>query len=229
VSVVVPLYRYRDLVDEALDSVVASKGIVAEIIVIEDHSGDGTRERLEEYLDQHAQVPILALCGHANRGLAAARNLGFRRARTDMCFLLDADNAVRETALRTLADELKSTDAAFAYSMIEVFGDETSLLSQVPFSLDSLVRGNYIDAMSLVRRSTWERVGGFVENAPELYGWEDYAFWLAVAQAGLTGHFVPKPLCRYRRHGSSMVSITNLDPKGPERYLRRRFPDLPWP
>ena len=62
-----------------------------------------------------------------------------------------------------------------------------------------------------------------------LHGWEDYAFWLSLASAGLEGTWVPQPLCRYRRYASSMISTTRLDGITPMLYLREEFRDLDWP
>jgi hypothetical protein len=231
VSVVVPVYRYRHVVLDAVRSVLASEGVTVEVILIEDHSSDGTREVLEGFLAEHPDAPVLAVFRARNGGLGAARNLGVERARADRCFFLDADNIVRPSALRKLSAALDANpSAAFSYSIIEVFGDEQSLLSHLPWSVERLVQQAYIDAMALVRTSTWLAVGGFREaTEATIYGWEDYAFWLAIAQLGLDGVWVPEPLCRYRRHGLAMLSVTNLDTVTPMSYLRQEYPGLPWP
>ena len=230
VSVVIPAYRYPETVVDAARSALTSDGVAVELVIIEDHSEDGTREAIEQLLDDHPDAAILALFRSTNRGLGAARNLGFRRARADRCFLLDADNLVRPAALRKLSALLDRTGADFAYSTIEAFGDEPGLLSHLPWSVESLVHEAYIDAMALVRRSAWESVGGYREaTETSLYGWEDYAFWLAMADGGHRGAWLPEMLCRYRRHRTSMISVTNLDPLTPALYLRAAYPRLPWP
>ena len=230
VSVIVPAFRYAASVIQAVESALASTGVAVEVVIVEDHSRDATRPVIEAFLDTHPDAPVAALFRSSNRGLGAARNLGFEHARASRCFLLDADNLVRPDALRKLAAALDGSDAAFAYSIIEVFGDEETLLSFLPWSVASLVVENFIDAMALIRRSTWEAVGGFREaTEASIYGWEDYDFWLSVADLGLRGTWVPEPLCRYRRHRASMLTISNLDPVTPMLYLRESHPRLPWP
>lgn len=229
VSVIIPLFNYAKTVVEAVDSVLASRGIQVEIVVVEDHSTDNSRQVIEQLMDDRPDAPIIALFRSSNGGLGAARNLGINRARTEHCFLLDADNLVYPDALRKLSGALHASQAAFAYSIIEVFGTELSLLSARPWDVGSLTRSPYIDAMSLIDRRVWREVGGFRENSTVLHGWEDYAFWLALAAGGHEGTWVPEPLCRYRRHAASMISTTRLDGLTPLLYLREEYSELDWP
>ena len=138
-------------------------------------------------------------------------------------------DSIYPDALRKLSTALHTSGAAFAYSIIEVFGTERSLLSARPWDVASLTRSPYIDAMSLIDRRVWRSVGGFRENSTVLHGWEDYAFWLALAAAGHEGTWVPEPLCRYRRHAASMISTTRLDGLTPLLYLREEYGELEWP
>lgn len=229
VTVVVPLHDYESTVIPAICSAVASRHVTVEVVVVDDRSTDGSRAVVEAFMDEHPDVPILALFRAVNAGPSVARNLGITEARSDRCFLLDADNLVYPDALWKLRDALDATGAAFAYSILEVFEHGRGLVSARPWQVASLVNGPYIDAMSLLHRDAWRAVGGFREPDDVLYGLEDYAFWLALADQGLEGAWVPEPLGRYRRHGGSRTSITGLDVISPLNHLRCEYPDLPWP
>lgn len=227
VSVVVPLHNYAGTVVEAMQSVVESHGILPELIVVDDHSTDASADTVRHFMAEQPHVPVKLVALDANVGLAAARNVGFTEARADYVFLLDADNVVYPAALRKLAAALSSSDAAFAYSMIEGFGSGRRLISAYPWDLDRLLDAPYIDAMSLVRKAAWEKVGGFVSDL-RIYGWEDYAFWLSLADAGYEGRLVPELLCRYRLHNDSMINVTNLDPWETLETLQSMYASLPW-
>ena len=227
VSVVVPLHNYEGTVVEALDSVFRSLEVVPEAVVVDDHSTDGSREAVRRYMGRHPERPVKLVALAANVGLPAARNLGFAEARADDVFLLDADNWVYPAALRKLLDALWSSDASFAYSMIEGFGTRRRLLSIYPWDVGRLLECPYIDAMTLVRKAAWEKVGGFTDDL-RIYGWEDYAFWLSLADAGLDGVLVPEILCGYRLHEDSMINVTNLDPRETVATLRSMYASLPW-
>ena len=227
VSVVVPLHNYAGTVVEAMQSVFHSDGVVPEMVVVDDHSGDGSPETVRRFMAGHPEYAVKLVTLEANVGLPTARNIGFSETRSDFVFLLDADNYVYPAALRKLIAALSSSDAAFAYSMIEGFGSSRRLLSIYPWDVERLLDCPYIDAMTLVRKAAWEKVGGFVPDL-RIYGWEDYAFWLSVAEAGLDGRLVPEILCAYRLHEDSMINVTNLDPRETLETLRSTYASLPW-
>ena len=229
VSVVIPCYNYGRFVVEAIDSVASSVDVVPEIIVIEDHSDDGSSEMVRRYLATHDWVPLKLVTRHANGGLAAARNLGFELARAPFVFPLDADNSLYPHCLARLSEALLASGAAAAYGIAEVFHDRQGLLSALDWSVDRLVAGPYIDAAALIRKQAWEEAGGYAQDRPELFGWEDYDLWLNLADRGQWASFVPEILVRYRSHGGSMIHTTNIDTSSVAGLLRQRYRRLPWP
>ncbi|MFN0027300.1 MAG: glycosyltransferase [Acidimicrobiales bacterium] len=229
VSVVIPCYNYGRFVIDAIDSVASSVDVVPEIIVIDDHSDDGSSDLVRHYAQTHDWVPLQLVTRHANGGLAAARNLGFELARAPYVFPLDADNLLYPHALARLAEVLLGSGAAAAYGILEVFNDRQGLLSAIGWSVERLVAGPYIDAAALIRKDAWARIGGYATDRAELFGWEDYDLWLNLADHGLGAAFVPELLVRYRSHGASMIHTTNIDTLSVAALLRARYRNLPWP
>ena len=229
IGVVVTLYDYADVVIETLDSIVASRDVALEIVVVDDHSGDDGVAAVRAWMEDHADVPVLLLTSAANRGLTRARNLAMEHVRADLVMMMDADNHVYPTCLRRLADALAvDPDAAFAYSTLEAFGPEPGLRSAQGWHVPWLCEANYIDAQAMLRRSTLERHDGYrVDDT--MYGWEDWDLWLRIADAGEYGVHVPEMLGRYRTQPASMVSLTNLAADDIRASLVARYPRLPWP
>lgn len=86
-SVVIPTFQRRDLVCEAVDSVLSQEtGRELEIIVVDDGSDDGTGDVLRKY---GARIRYFY---QANRGINGARNRGIREARGEFIALLDSDD-----------------------------------------------------------------------------------------------------------------------------------------
>ncbi len=229
VSVIVPVHDYGQYVEAALVSALRSRDVALELIVVDDHSSDGSRAVVERVLQctPHAAIRFISL--GVNVGVSAARNLALEQARAPLVFFLDADNRVYPRTLRRLAAALDADPgAAFSYSMLASFGDEQRILSYYPWDLDRLLRGNYIDVMAMVRRTALEAAGGFRVDLQEL-GWEDYALWLQIAALGGRGVLVPEILGGYRWHGAQRTSIVNIDLAGLFLELRARYPSLPWP
>lgn len=230
VSVIVTLYNYGDLVAETLQSIVHSTGVAFEVVVVDDHSTDHGRSVVESFMDEHDDVPIKLLGSEINRGLAGSRNLAVSSVRAELVMIMDADNLLYPPCLDRLSAALVSDPAAaFAYATLEEFGVERGLRSAMGWHLPWLCDANYIDAQAMIRRSVFERHGGYKEHDDLVYGWEDYELWLRLAEAGEYGCHVAQILGRYRTQGVSMISMTNLIE--PQMRARMKFlhPALPWP
>jgi Glycosyl transferase family 2/Glycosyl transferases group 1 len=230
VSVVVSLYNYAGVVTDTLDSIAASEGIQFELIVVEDHATDDSRAVVQRFIDDHPSIPMVLLAKDANEGLAAARNNGFEHARAPMVMVMDADNIIYPTCLRKLADALHDNEAVdAAYSILEDFGEQRNIRGALAWDIDRLCRSNYIDAQSMIRKSAWERLGGYRADDDFVYGWEDWDLWLRLAAEGGKAMLVTQILGRYRVQRGSMVALTNLATDDAIAAMRKRYPTLPWP
>jgi hypothetical protein len=230
VSVVVTLYNYAGVVTETLDSIAASEDVRFELIVVEDHATDDSRAEVQRFIDDHPSVPMVLVAKDANEGLAAARNTGFEHARAPFVMVMDADNTIYPTCLRRLADALHdNADVDAAYSILEDFGDQRNVRSALAWDVDRLCRANYIDAQAMIRKSTWERLGGYRADDELVYGWEDWDLWLHLAAEGGRAMLVTQILGRYRVQRGSMVALTNLATDDAIAAMCLRYPTLPWP
>jgi hypothetical protein len=230
VSVIVTVYDYADVVTETLDSIVASTDVAFEVVVVDDHATDHSRDVVRAFLAGHPDVPMVLLGKDANEGLAAARNTGFAEARADLVMVMDADNHVYPTALRKLADALGAQpDASAAYAILEDFGAQRHVRSAVAWDPPRLCAANYIDAQAMWRKADWVALGGYRADDEHVYGWEDWDLWLRLADAGGRATLVPQILGRYRVQQGSMIALTNLATDEAIDAIRQRYPALPWP
>lgn len=227
VSVLLTSYNYSHFVPEAVGSVLASTGVEAELVIVDDHSSDHSVEVLQKLMRAEPWFPIRLVARAANSGLARARNTGLAHARGEYVFVLDADNRIWPNSLATLSAALDSDPGpAFAYGVIAKFG-EPGLVSHLPWSVERLCQANYIDAMAMVRRSVLEEIGGWDPRLSNL-GWEDYDLWLRLAADGQGGVLVTSYAGSYRVHPTSMLSTVNLDPLPLLALLSAKYPFLPW-
>ncbi len=228
VSVVMPLFNYGQYVRDSIESVIASANVVCELVIVDDHSSDDSVAIVRQVMADYDRFPIRLVAQAANRGPSATRNRGVEHARADLVMMLDADNLLYPRGLETLTAALKGSDAAFAYGILEVFGERSGLLSYLPWDVHRLVRGNYIDAMALLRKSAWKKVGGFNPTADHAGGLDDYDFWLGLAAEGERGELVRQFVGRYRAHSASWSSIVKLDVAPLMDMFRNKYPHLPW-
>jgi hypothetical protein len=98
-----------------------------------------------------------------------------------------------------------------AYSLLERFGDETSLMGNAVWLPMRFSYGNYIDAMALIRTEVLRELGGYRKLPFDFSGWEDYDMWCSFVDRGLKGCHVPQILCRYRVSRNSMLRVETSD------------------
>lgn len=92
VSVVIPCFRCGKTIGRAVDSILQQVQIPAEVILVDDASGDDTRDVLTALEQAHpGWIKVLRL--DANQGAASARNAGWALASQPYIAFLDADDA----------------------------------------------------------------------------------------------------------------------------------------
>lgn len=205
VTVCVTLYNYQCYVIECLESVRAQTLAPLALVVVDDASDDAGPEAVRAWMEEHGERfdRLLLLQHRENAGVASARNTGAASAETEFVFILDADNQIYPRCLERLLHALERSGLDFAYSIIEQFGDVRGVVGCDGWSRQRLARGNYVDAMAMLRKNTWETIGGY--QSMRTGGWEDFGFWCRCVEAGLEGVLVPEILCRYRVHRRSML------------------------
>ncbi len=207
VTVVVPLHNYAHTVTETLNSVRAQTLAALDLVIIDDASTDDSLAVALRWARTNAIRFNRLLIGRniENAGLSQTRNAGISIAETPYVLPLDADNLLRPLCCKTLLMAITSRQAAFAYPVIQEFGERTGVIGACPYDPTRLISGNYIDAMALVAKSAWSAVGGY--GHMQFGGWEDYDFWCTMVERGLVGCGVPgPPLADYRAHTSSMLA-----------------------
>jgi glycosyltransferase involved in cell wall biosynthesis len=218
VTVVIPLYNYAHYVTEALNSVYGQTLKVLDLIIVDDQSNDESLSVALEWARRNAGRfnRIQVLRNRVNSGLGLTRNTGFEAAETPFVLPLDADNRLLPECCEACLQEIRKSNAAFAYPTIRQFGNSMHLMGTSQYWPQRLAGGNYIDAMALISKSAWVQAGGYDRMVHN--GWEDYDFWCRLAERGLFGHSVDRVLAEYRVHEQSMLRTTT-DPGDNKRRL----------
>ena len=89
VTAIIPAYNMEAFLGRALESALAQTYPNLEILVVDDGSTDQTRASAERFAARDPRVRVVSV---PNGGVAAARNLGTRMARTPYVAYLDADD-----------------------------------------------------------------------------------------------------------------------------------------
>ncbi|HJZ48936.1 MAG TPA: glycosyltransferase family A protein [Roseiflexaceae bacterium] len=205
VSVITPCYNHSRYLAEAVASVIAQTFGGWEQIIVDDGSSDDSAAVAEQLIARYPQHSI-RLLRQTNQGLSASRNNGIRLARGDYVLPLDADDQIEPSMLaETIAVLDRRREVGFVYTDVRMFGEENRIWSGGAYSLDKLRFDCPMVPMTLFRKQAWAAVGGFRGDLhPQ--GYEDWDFWLSLAEAGWQGDHIARPLVRYRRINSSMLA-----------------------
>ncbi|MGB8022136.1 MAG: glycosyltransferase family 2 protein, partial [Candidatus Nanopelagicales bacterium] len=103
-SIVVPAHNVRSYIDECVSSVL-SQDADLELIVVDDHSTDGTAELIAQHPDARVTVVTLDRAG----GPGPARNAGVACATGRYVVFLDSDDALAPGSLAAVRRRLEET------------------------------------------------------------------------------------------------------------------------
>lgn len=178
-SIIIVNYKTPQMTLECIESIKAKTyGVRYEIIVIDNDSGDGSVEFLQERLDG-----IIMIKAPENLGFGRANNIGVSAAKADTIFLLNSDTVIIDNSIKTLYDYLKThpdtgacgglllnRDGSIGYStspqltLGHYFRAYIPRIKRIPTELyakEPVEVGYVIGADMMVRREAFERAGGF--------------------------------------------------------------------
>lgn len=202
VSVVIPCYNTHEYLGKTLDSVRAQTFPVEEIILIDDGS---TNPSTVHFLD-HVGDDV-RLIRQKNKGLPAARNVGFEMAKGSYVLPLDADDWIEPAAVEKLLGALTAQDdAAFSFCQMYMEGDGQGVLAKNYNFFEQLFL-NQLPYCLMLKKSAWEAAGGYDEAMRR--GYEDWEFNIRLGAMGYFGVAVAEPLFHYRIAQSGMLLSTS--------------------
>lgn len=163
VSVIVPSYNQARWLPATLASIEAQGAVVAETLVLDGGSTDGT----VEYLQSLGSRPGLWWRSRRDGGVAQAVNEGLQRATSPLCAIQSSDDEYTPGALEAAVGALESRpDAAVAYADAQYIDADGQLVGRTNVGAygydDLLMKRTFVMQSSAVFRTEAAReVGGF--------------------------------------------------------------------
>jgi glycosyltransferase involved in cell wall biosynthesis len=245
VSISIPFYNSEAFLSEAIESVLAQTYTRWELLLVDDGSADQSTEIARDYASRFKEkIHYLEHTDHRNCGLTCSRNLGARHSHGFYLAFLDSDDVWLPQKLENQVALMDAhPEAGLVYGLSEYWysceasGEEPhenhvpslapgGKLYFPPILLTNCYPvGNYgspCPSSFLLRRSTFDRIGGFEEcfNPKTHQMYEDIAFLAKVYLS--VPVFVSECLWdRYRCHRTSMSHL--VEGTSREEYARRYY------
>ncbi len=232
-SIIIPVFNKLELTQQCLMHLAeVTTGISYEVVIVDNHSTDGTREFLES-LSGDVQI----ICNSTNLGFAKACNQGARVSKGKHLVFLNNDTIPRVGWLEALVHEVDvhsdvdivGSKLLYPDNTIQHAGVVFSRTFHTPYHLFSGVHENLpavnvrrefqavTAACMLVRKETFGKIGGFDEDF--VNGFEDVDLCLRVRQMGQKVIYQPKS-CLYHLE-SQTPGRKNYDDENLLRLLAR--------
>jgi glycosyltransferase involved in cell wall biosynthesis len=127
ISYVVTSYNKAPFLEDTLSSIAAERqSSGGEIVIVDDGSTDDSRAILARFTASNPDAKIVA---QANRGVAAASNVGFRHSEHAAIRFCDADDILCTGSSRVLLEALASTGAGVAFGRHETYRSKPDSLA----------------------------------------------------------------------------------------------------
>jgi len=184
VSVIIPTYNRAAFLQRSIKSVDKQSLPCAEIIVVDDGSTDNSSELIST-IKEKSRTPIVTIRTE-NRGVAAARNLGVKKARYNIISFLDSDDHWNRKKIEKQYSTFKNQSTYQICHTREKWLRRGVHLNQ---KLKHIPRQGEIFSHCLelcgvgmstvmMEKELFEKVGGFDES---MRCCEDYDLWLRVS------------------------------------------------
>ncbi len=208
VSIIVPVYNVRKYIQETINCVLAQTYPNWELILVENASIDGTKEFLDEYMQNDPDPRIRYEVIIDNVGAAAARNHGVNISKGRFVTYLDSDDLWMPDKLEKQVAFMLEKQAAFSftgYEFADASGKGTGKVVHVPPTI------NYKQALQNTTIFT-STVMFDTKKLPRekiqmpLVKSEDTALWWKVLKEGVLAYGLQENMVLYRRIDNSLSS-----------------------
>lgn len=181
VSIIVPVFNRKELLKEAIDSVLAQCDPMWELLLIDDGSTDGAADVARIYSEKDNRIRFFIRPDSRKKGANACRNIGLENALGKYIVFLDSDDLLANFCVqmrRKTALEFSSLDfLVFPMLLFKERCDDLRILQNMNTNEDALVRFLSRENVWLMSSVLWEagfirRLGGFNEELLSFQDWE---------------------------------------------------------
>lgn len=211
VSVIVPVYKVEDYLDDCIKSIIGQSFKDFELILVDDGSPDRCPAMCDAWAEKDTRIKVIH---KKNGGVSSARNVGIDAAQGAWIWFVDGDDTVSTSALETLMQHLNSEYdlIIFEGSLDEIYKKDDSFFGEYYFKYrfgfgpcNKIYKAEIIQNNSL-KFDTQESIG------------EDLLFNIHYYMFADIYRFLDYKCYFYRQHAAS--AMNRKDPERLQKQLR---------
>jgi glycosyltransferase involved in cell wall biosynthesis len=209
---IIPTHGRPGHLSRALESVLQQTHAPAEIIVVDDLD-DGPTAAVVQVSALRTEIPLRRVLNRLNPGASGSRNAGATASRAEFVAFLDDDDAWRPQYLARAMAELEHSGAdAIISGLCRIKHDGSIQPIVMPHRAEiagRLFEKNFgmTGSNLVIRRSAFERVGGFDPALPVFNDWD---LLIRMIAAGVEYSVVPEMTVEWREHEGDRISTPSL-------------------
>jgi glycosyltransferase involved in cell wall biosynthesis len=205
ISILMPFYNARSTLPACLHSIQKQTLASWELIAVDDHANDGSRECLQQYSCRDSRIRILSNPG---KGLVSALNHGLQHCNSEWVARMDADDIMHPQRLAMQLAHFRSRPTlALSATRVRLFPKESIKAGYREYlhwqnqccSSDDIAQQIYIESPFVhpsvcFRKKFVADLGGYREGGFP----EDYDLWLRLFHSGQVMEKIDKVLLNWR-------------------------------
>ena len=211
VSVIVPLYNYRNFISDCIQSIKNQNYSNYELFVVDDCSTDDSYVVAKTFEDEKIKVIRL----EENKGYSTAKNEAIIMSQGDLITCLDADDMMTKDSIKVRVGAILESDSPFVHAKALTVSPDATLEKCYGMNKKKRQTPRIHAQTVMVKREVHQRFGLYDEN---LRSRSDKEMWWRLfgkndkCEFKIPKHFVGHDVAYYRWHQNSMMAKRRKDP-----------------
>lgn len=207
VSIIMPTHNRASILNETIDSIINQDYKNIELIVVNDHSTDNTKDIISEYIKEY---DFIYYYESDKKGACAARNIGINASKGEYIQFIDDDDIVDNKFIQLRVEALNNnSEYGFATCNMKYFENNNINNIVKKFRIDNfkhdiynhLLRSALPAPLFLLRRKVIEEIGYWDESCLRF---QDVQYYNKLFLKEIKGIWLPDYLYYVRIHSNSI-------------------------
>ena len=205
ISIIMPYYKKRAFVEEAINSVLCQTYKKFELLLIYDDENLSDYKYISHLAKKDNRIKLFK--NKKNLGSGLSRNLGIKHSKGFYSAFLDSDDVWFKNKLKIQLDYMEKNKLPISFTAYKIINEKSEVIgfreAKKIINFSYLINSCDIGLSTVIAKSSLIKKKF---NFPNLKTKEDYVFWLNIAKKNINFYGLNKKLSAWRRLSNSLSS-----------------------